>query len=548
MNRRIVVLALFFPVIAAGQTAKAPPASAQSTAAPASAPTPRPELFATSINNVMFADQFPGADASEKIQNAINALPPNGGTVDARNLDDHSGAASTVIDAGPRAVTLLLGPYTYTIRQIVLRSSFKIHGLGEGQSFDSAPATLLQSCRACANLDAMVLPTVGQPIQGVELDHFRLYPAAGNISQHGFNFASTARGGIWSSEFHDLCVGACKPDAEMFRGGDIVLDGTADGGSGVDQFLNFKNVQSPRSAGGRGYGLLIKGNVGQVSFDNCEFDGPVIGDNGTNIWIGDGVAGLSLMPNTIHFMELTCQMAGVCASLNGSWNVTFDHSHIENTHGTFLLNAGATNGNVNVGILNSYIATSGNNSGDGYIVKVASPPNRASVNFSGNYVESTPDHLFAGSVLSINGINNFGMGGNVNANISSANRIASTLQVSSVQSNIGANLTAKDIVLDVHWGESPFISDLAPQSTGQTAAFTIHVGSGSVSANPTLTVKFPIGFNTAPICTLDQHGGTQTNTNVFFAQSNASATSTGFMFQGTPQASATINVVMRCGP
>jgi len=502
------------------------------------------------INSVISGEQFTGADASEKIQNAINALPPTGGTVDARNLDDPDGKGSTVIDPGTRVVTLLLGPYTYTIRQIVLRNSFKIHGSGQGKSSENAPVTLLQSCASCGNIDAIVLPSAGQPIQGVELDHFRLYPTPGNSSQHGLYLVSSgAGGGIWYSNFHDICVGACGPGSPMFGGSDIVLDGTAAKGLGVIQFVNFTNVQAPRSAAGTGqYSLLIRGNVGQEDFRNCEFDGPVIGDSGTNIWIGDGVAGGVLMPNTLHFTELTCQMAGVCASLNGSWNVTFDHSHIENTKGTWVLNPGVTNGNVNVGILNSYIATSGNDSGKGFIVKVASPPATASVNFTGNYVESTPDTLFAGSVASINGINNFGMGGNANHNIPSANRIVSALQVSSIQSNLGPNLGADEIASDDKWGTSAYINAIAPQSTGQTARFTIHVGADSTAARPTVTVKFPVAFNTAPICTLDQHGGTQTNANVFFSQSQESTSATTFTFEGTPTPRARIDVVMRCGP
>lgn len=59
------------------------------------------------INGVISAEQFTAADASEIIQNAINALPPTGGTVDARNLDDPDGKGSTVIDPGTRVVTLI---------------------------------------------------------------------------------------------------------------------------------------------------------------------------------------------------------------------------------------------------------------------------------------------------------------------------------------------------------------------------------------------------------------------------------------------------------
>jgi hypothetical protein len=43
-------------------------------------------LVVLSLNKIQFADQFPGADACLKIQNAIAALPVNGGEVDARGF------------------------------------------------------------------------------------------------------------------------------------------------------------------------------------------------------------------------------------------------------------------------------------------------------------------------------------------------------------------------------------------------------------------------------------------------------------------------------
>jgi hypothetical protein len=43
-------------------------------------------LVVQSINKIQFADQFPGADACIQIQNAIAALPINGGEVDARGF------------------------------------------------------------------------------------------------------------------------------------------------------------------------------------------------------------------------------------------------------------------------------------------------------------------------------------------------------------------------------------------------------------------------------------------------------------------------------
>jgi hypothetical protein len=44
------------------------------------------DLVVKSLNRIQFADQFPGADACIQIQNAIAALPVNGGEVDARGF------------------------------------------------------------------------------------------------------------------------------------------------------------------------------------------------------------------------------------------------------------------------------------------------------------------------------------------------------------------------------------------------------------------------------------------------------------------------------
>lgn len=44
------------------------------------------DLAVKSLNKIQFADQFPGADACIKMQNAIAALPVNGGEVDARGF------------------------------------------------------------------------------------------------------------------------------------------------------------------------------------------------------------------------------------------------------------------------------------------------------------------------------------------------------------------------------------------------------------------------------------------------------------------------------
>jgi len=79
--------------------------------------------------NVILAGAIAGVDASEKIQKAIGLLALfGGGTVDARDLVDvTTGGGSTAIDPGTTAVTLLLGPTTYYVSQIILEANFHIH-------------------------------------------------------------------------------------------------------------------------------------------------------------------------------------------------------------------------------------------------------------------------------------------------------------------------------------------------------------------------------------------------------------------------------------
>jgi hypothetical protein len=62
--RKVLLLLLFLPCIASAQS----------------------NLTVLSLNKIQFADQFPGADACIQIQNAIAALPVNGGEVDARGF------------------------------------------------------------------------------------------------------------------------------------------------------------------------------------------------------------------------------------------------------------------------------------------------------------------------------------------------------------------------------------------------------------------------------------------------------------------------------
>ena len=459
------------------------------------------------------------------------------------------------VDWGSRPITLLLGPHTYKTSHIVLHTDSHIIGVGMGfSSSPSFPATVIQ-CTSKTE-DCITITQTDQPVQHVLLEGFRLYAPKANASK-GFYASAQPAMGLWYSTFRNVCVGACGPGLEGFHGGNFVFEALNKANLGVNQFLDFYNVQAFRSSAA-GHDLDLRGNNAQILFNQCEFDGAagfgdrkksaLHDDGGVNIWIGDYVRGLNLMPNTVKFVLLTCQLSDTCVSLNGSWDIDFDLVHMETSNTGFEWNQGATNGNVNTTIEKSYIATSGNDSGSGAIFANRTAVGNYSITLLANYIESTPDAVFTGDKTNLNGLFNYGLGGNANANIGSLNRIGSSLQVSNVQSDIGGPLTAKGIALSSSpsWGSGASISNVTATSTGQTAEWTINVGGRSPEAYPTVTVTFPIGYNSIPNCHLSQVGGTQAL--LLWDQTRASTSSSTFTLNGTPSGSATIRVYMQCGP
>ena len=92
----------------------------------------------SSLNSsFQFADSFSGADASCKIAAAIEALPPAGGVIVAKNLSDAGGTGNCTIDPGVRSVTIWLGPYTYKFSSVVWRSNLQIMGSGAAGNSNS---------------------------------------------------------------------------------------------------------------------------------------------------------------------------------------------------------------------------------------------------------------------------------------------------------------------------------------------------------------------------------------------------------------------------
>jgi len=94
-----------------------------------------------SLNNVQFADRFPGKDACGRIHSAILALPLGGGTVDARGLQGIQTCGSDPFTSGAtRPVILLVGQASFQLAvQWMLPQGSKITCLDPYQSTISGP-------------------------------------------------------------------------------------------------------------------------------------------------------------------------------------------------------------------------------------------------------------------------------------------------------------------------------------------------------------------------------------------------------------------------
>src|SRR6185312_2229297 len=97
----------------------------------------------------LFADRFPNG-----VSDAIAACPANGCIIYA--LSPQTNLNLGTIDPGFKAITIYLGPYVFNVKQITLRKSLKIIGMGASASSSNAPPT----CTASAPCNGTTLQSV----------------------------------------------------------------------------------------------------------------------------------------------------------------------------------------------------------------------------------------------------------------------------------------------------------------------------------------------------------------------------------------------------
>jgi len=319
------------------------------------------------LANILFADQFPGG-----VPDAVKACPAAGCVIYAFSPNTNLNLGT--IDPGAKAVTLYLGPYTYNLTQIMLEDDLKIIGMGAG-------VTSLQSTDS--SLPVVVVPqrTAGAA-QHVLLSGFHIYGAPGNTSQDAILVDSSGyfNSGLWYSELHDIIITG-------FGGIGVHLKGTNADFSGLTQLTEFNRVVVFRVKGG-GNALRIEGASYELYFNDCEFDGPGIGD-GTNIFIGGRAPIHYAVPIDINFRGLTSQTAGTAVEIDGGWALSFYSPHHEYIWGAYLVHsdlgpvAGLT-------ISDAGFQTTGTNNGAGYLLNVVTP-GPSGIRFIHNHIMGPAD-------------------------------------------------------------------------------------------------------------------------------------------------------------
>ena len=346
------------------------------------------------LANVLFADRF-----TDGVPGAVGACPAQGCVISA--LSPHTNLNLGKIDPGTKAITIYLGPFAYTVKQITLRKALKIIGMGASGGVNGSPTcsvalpcngTQLQSTNG--NDPVFVLPqTNNQPATNVALSGFRILGSSGNTVENAFflDSSATVNTGLWYSTLDDI-------DIIGFAGNGIYIKGRANDFVSATQWVFFNNIIVFRTPGG-GNALRVVGAAFELRFTNCEFDGPRIGD-GTNIYIGGSGGGLSGYPTSLVFDGLVSQSAATAVQIDGGVNLTFNGSHHEELFGAYQITSKTNIGTQGVVISNSYFAGNvGVNGGSGYELNVGTTVADGVV-FSHNQIFGNPDSVVIGTNFS----------------------------------------------------------------------------------------------------------------------------------------------------
>jgi len=339
------------------------------------------------LSNILFADRYSGG-----VPQAVAACPTSGCMIYA--LSPKANINLGTIDPGTKSITLFLGPYTYTVNHIMLRSGLKIIGAGS-----SPNGTILQSVNG--NDPVFTLPQANYGMaHGVLLSNFRLIGSSGNTREDAFllDTSSLFASGLWYSTLSDIYI-------SNFAGSGIHIKGPPNFGA-VTQWVTFNTVTVYRPQGGSN-GIRIEGGAYELYFHNCEVEGYAPNgqaqpDSGANVYLGGvpgDAGGENGYPLDISFQGLVSQGAATAVQLDGAVGISFHHSHHEILLGGYLITGNTGVGTWGVTISDStFMGNVGLNGGAGYLLKIDTTFVKG-IRFTHN-IFSSPDAVVAGINLS----------------------------------------------------------------------------------------------------------------------------------------------------
>ena len=316
------------------------------------------------LSNTLFADRF--ADVSS----AVTACPANGCIIYATSPNVNLNLGN--IDPGYKAITIYLGPFTYTVKQITLRKGMRIIGMGASGGVNGSPTcsvsapcngTALQSVNG--NSPVFVIPQANnQPATNVQLSGFRVLGSPGHTSEDGFflDASSTLNSGLWYSSFDDINV-------EGFAGVGIHLRARPNDFLSSDQWILFRNVTVERNPGG-GNALRLEGSVFELRLQAVNLTGRQ-SERNQHLYRWHTWRWMSGFPVGIEFQGLVSQSAATAVQLDGGINLMFYGSHHEQLWGGYLITNNTNIGTRGVTISDSYFAGNvGNNGGAGFELSI----------------------------------------------------------------------------------------------------------------------------------------------------------------------------------
>ena len=335
-------------------------------------------------SSIIYADQY----ANLTYQAIIDKVCPTAGcTIYATQANANLDLGT--LDPGAKVVTIYLGPFTYKVNTVVLRSGLQIIGNNSSSALNS---TNLQAKSA---QPVFVLPQANDSaVQHVYLRGFHVQAWPNNVQNMPadaffLDCSSTTNTGLWYSLFEDIYI-------QNFNGIGLHFRCRNDNYLAVNQFNTFINITVIRA--GSGNAVRIEGANGALKFINGMFNGHGKASGGTNIYVGIYGTNKFAYPFSVDFDGTTSQAADVAVNVNGCLNCRFVNGHHEKLNGGYLVSNGA--GNTSLLIDHSYFAPDKSymNRGDGYLVNVTGTAPNNSVVFSNNTFGGTPDHVLAGPI------------------------------------------------------------------------------------------------------------------------------------------------------